>query len=386
MDYDLLKQVLTTLLSPLECSSLDLWTSRWAPNLKTLLGADSVIVGLPIGKRLIFSSEDFSANVLSDFSTRVQPLAQRFSTVERAAMLGVYTRAMLWRPHLTEYHESDYYNDYVLPNRFFDLIGLASRINKRDDINSLAVLMAHHLTPTGTRFGSHDVRILRLLLPAFNTGVWTFLRFAHQRGNLPQTLDLLSDGLLVCDSSARVLHANNALLRMMSQDPEGERLLDASREAARRLIRQLQSAEGDDHSISCVLEIATSRAVYRMRGTLMKTEPFGAGATVMVAAERVTPELPTEESLRERYGLSRKEARVALYLAQGNSNEMIAARLSISPHTARHHTERVLMKLGAISRAEVGARVLGPILTLSQAASKAGKKKKLQIKRPEGLP
>jgi DNA-binding CsgD family transcriptional regulator len=224
------------------------------------------------------------------------------------------------------------------------------------------------------------------LLPAFNTGVWTFLRFAHQRGNLPQTLDLLSDGLLVCDSSARVLHANNALLRMMSQDPEGERLLDASREAARRLIRQLQSAEGDDHSISCVLEIATSRAVYRMRGTLMKTEPFGAGATVMVAAERVTPELPTEESLRERYGLSRKEARVALYLAQGNSNEMIAARLSISPHTARHHTERVLMKLGAISRAEVGARVLGPILTLSQAASKAGKKKKLQIKRPEGLP
>ena len=35
------------------------------------------------------------------------------------------------------------------------------------------------------------------------------------------------------------------------------------------------------------------------------------------------------------------------------------SRLGISPHTARHHTQRVLDKLGVHSRAAAGARLRG---------------------------
>lgn len=59
--------------------------------------------------------------------------------------------------------------------------------------------------------------------------------------------------------------------------------------------------------------------------------------------------------LEDRFGLTPREAEVAALLAEGRSNGEVARRLGISPHTARHHTQRVLGKLGAHSRAEAGA-------------------------------
>jgi len=46
---------------------------------------------------------------------------------------------------------------------------------------------------------------------------------------------------------------------------------------------------------------------------------------------------------------------VAILLAEGCSNSTVARRLGISPHTARHHTQRVLGKLGVHSRSAAGA-------------------------------
>jgi DNA-binding NarL/FixJ family response regulator len=61
--------------------------------------------------------------------------------------------------------------------------------------------------------------------------------------------------------------------------------------------------------------------------------------------------------LRLRYGLTSREAQVAILLVQGQSNSAIAEQLEISPHTARHHTQRILSKLGVHSRAAAGAKL-----------------------------
>jgi DNA-binding NarL/FixJ family response regulator len=61
--------------------------------------------------------------------------------------------------------------------------------------------------------------------------------------------------------------------------------------------------------------------------------------------------------LQVEYGMTPREVEVALLLAEGCSNLTVARRLGISPHTARHHTQRVLGKLGVHSRAEAGARL-----------------------------
>lgn len=61
--------------------------------------------------------------------------------------------------------------------------------------------------------------------------------------------------------------------------------------------------------------------------------------------------------LQARYGLTRREVEVAMLIAKGRSNSAIAEELRISAHTARHHTQRILAKLGVHSRAEAGARI-----------------------------
>jgi DNA-binding CsgD family transcriptional regulator len=64
-------------------------------------------------------------------------------------------------------------------------------------------------------------------------------------------------------------------------------------------------------------------------------------------------------TLQSTYGLTPREIEVAMLVAQGRSNVAIAAALRISPHTARHHTQRVLAKLGVHSRAAAGALLRG---------------------------
>lgn len=65
----------------------------------------------------------------------------------------------------------------------------------------------------------------------------------------------------------------------------------------------------------------------------------------------------SHDDLRGRYRLTEKEARVALLLAERRSNSEIAAALDISPHTARRHTENVMLKLNVTSRFSVESRL-----------------------------
>jgi DNA-binding CsgD family transcriptional regulator len=60
-----------------------------------------------------------------------------------------------------------------------------------------------------------------------------------------------------------------------------------------------------------------------------------------------------------RFGLSRREAEVALLLVAGVGVKAAADRLAISPHTVRRHIENIYLKLDVHSRVEVSAIILG---------------------------
>ena len=98
---------------------------------------------------------------------------------------------------------------------------------------------------------------------------------------------------------------------------------------------------------------------YRLEGHRLQTAIDVTGPIVLVFVEPAPRELPNEAELRERFGLTRKEARVARLIADGFSNEDVAEGMSISSHTARHHTEKVLAKLGVRTRAHVRDVLLG---------------------------
>jgi DNA-binding response OmpR family regulator len=69
----------------------------------------------------------------------------------------------------------------------------------------------------------------------------------------------------------------------------------------------------------------------------------------------------TDDELRERFGLTERQVEVARLLAQGHSNAEIGETLGITTLTARNHTDQVMLKLGASTRARVGAILRGQV-------------------------
>jgi DNA-binding CsgD family transcriptional regulator len=84
----------------------------------------------------------------------------------------------------------------------------------------------------------------------------------------------------------------------------------------------------------------------------------GRPATIVVVISPPDPPPPGRKELRRRFGLTPREAEVALLLAARKSNKEIARELSIAQKTAGRHTEGVMAKLRTSSRRDVG-RALG---------------------------
>ena len=114
------------------------------------------------------------------------------------------------------------------------------------------------------------------------------------------------------------------------------------------------------------LEAQRRAALQELRQSIRDLRHLGdAGPTPR--SEGVDPGKPVQENGRPRddgalglcgrFDLSVRELEVALLLSQGLSNREIAAMVRVSTHTARHHTQHVLGKLGVRSRARAAALI-----------------------------
>ena len=83
----------------------------------------------------------------------------------------------------------------------------------------------------------------------------------------------------------------------------------------------------------------------------------GESQTVVVVVTPPETRAPNAAELRREFGLTKREAEVALLLAARRSNKEIANHLCIANKTAWRHTERVMAKLNTGDRRDVG-RVL----------------------------
>lgn len=119
--------------------------------------------------------------------------------------------------------------------------------------------------------------------------------------------------------------------------------------AAASIVKEMALAS----SIRPVREVMIGDKSYRLEGRRLQTSTETTGPILLVHVEPLQPQLPSIDVIQSRFGLTRKEACVARLIAEDQTNEEIATELSISPHTARHHTERVLAKLDVKSRTKV---------------------------------
>ena len=77
---------------------------------------------------------------------------------------------------------------------------------------------------------------------------------------------------------------------------------------------------------------------------------------VLVVERRAARRL-TSDNVQQRFGLSPRQAEVALLLAQGHTTADIARMLDLTTHTVRHHAEQVLQRLNVRTRQQAMVRL-----------------------------
>jgi DNA-binding CsgD family transcriptional regulator len=121
-----------------------------------------------------------------------------------------------------------------------------------------------------------------------------------------------------------------------------------SRDRVNTLLSSVEDLRRDSQTLIGQLRESLNR-MRELRSRLAPGTPPAAGQGPADARLGVTLQL--------RYGLTARELEAAELLARGLSNSAIAAALGISSHTARHHTQHILRKLGVHSRSAAGARI-----------------------------
>jgi DNA-binding CsgD family transcriptional regulator len=168
------------------------------------------------------------------------------------------------------------------------------------------------------------------------------------RKNALAMLDELGVGALLFDAGAQPLGETWAARILLDSDDDGATI--------RATALRLASARVSERSV----EVVTPAGRYELRRTQMPPQLVGSavGAIIIIRTDTLRP--PSDDQLRADYRLTAREVEVARLIARGINNAAVALTLGISPHTAERHTERVLHKLRAQSRAAVAALLLTP--------------------------
>jgi DNA-binding NarL/FixJ family response regulator len=247
---------------------------------------------------------------------------------------------------IRRYYDSAYYNEYAAANGARETIAASFAVGDSHGSGWASLHFWNDRAPQPPRFQERDVAILRLLFPAFRAGVETHLRYGAVRSRLHSLIDRLEVAAMICDAKGRVLHQTPALTLLLDSDPEGPSLR-----------AQLEHLAFSQSGVECCRTVATASARYRISAAWQAAPRDAATLLRLITIERLTARPRTDEELRNEFALTRAECRVSRLLAAGMNNADIATELSISPSTARRHTEQVLKKLAARSRAEVAAKL-----------------------------
>jgi DNA-binding CsgD family transcriptional regulator len=239
-----------------------------------------------------------------------------------------------------------------------------------------ASLACHYHGPRSAAETRAHLETLHLVMPAFVAGARQRLFEAPSQRALARLLDALSAGTVLFSRDGSVLFENGALARLLAAEPQRVRVRDELWRAAMAFrVREAALRNGGSDCPADVrdyvqqpIELRTTSGRYRIRCCEVAPNGSGTVAAIAVSLERLTrvePDTdraaaavaPPAAALQRHYGLTEREIDVTHLLLHGKSNSDIAETLGVSPHTARHHTQRVLDKLGATSRAQVPALV-----------------------------
>jgi len=176
-----------------------------------------------------------------------------------------------------------------------------------------------------------------------------------------EILDAFAVSYATFDESGRQLYVSPAAEALLGGDPHAEGVFRQVRDVVQRVLtdparpsleagpgergRAMRVPVGSRGGLSLHVRLLGHRSGYTVVAVIFQPRPYAHWAARASG--------PSEH-------LTEREEEVAQLLAAGKSTKEVAAALAISPHTARHHTERVYAKLGLRSRVALTLALTAP--------------------------
>jgi two-component system nitrate/nitrite response regulator NarL len=332
------------LLASLEYESREAWALEALRAVKELLGCD-------IGS-FVSMSGGGPSGVTEDFDPALFDVFARFDEDDLDYVRGLAgalaERRYVWTAASNIYRhtgrvleDTRVYQEFMSPAGVHD--GAALQVPLP---GGAAVLALARSGAAGRRGYDRELQMLSMLVAAFRVGAAMRVRFEGMQAGVGALLDILPGPVGVWTRAGRELIRNVALVRLLAGDPEGDRIVQAMEAAARASVGRADDVDRD----SCCVRVTTANGRYAIGAGHVGPGTFGPAPTVLVSVQRLGLVLPDVAELQAVRHLSRREAEVAILLARGASNKVIARELGVRASTVRTLVERTLTKLGVHSR------------------------------------
>lgn len=353
------------LVAPLRFPTPEAWVEAVHDAATDVFGVERAFMVLPLapdevlvhyrnfGSETVERWDPYLVGTRSESNRYSDPLLDR--AMRRLAMAGVE----VWNREIAERVSGfpmeampRYYPEVIRPARLERMLVMGASLTE-----GRALFAVFPDGDRSTAFGEDEVEVFRLLSPAFRAGSRARALASHRWRRLRDSLDLLEEGVAVYRSGAE-RYRNRALRRLLGADEEREKLIAAIARCADDLVRWLEGSTPLESPPDISAEVTTAENRYRLAASHLEGGSVGEPTRALVVVRPAVPALPDDGELRHRYRLTPRQAEVALLLAEGRSNREIAEELAISQHTARHHAQRVLEKVGADSRKALAIHLL----------------------------
>jgi DNA-binding CsgD family transcriptional regulator len=339
------------MLGALGAEDLREWAMDVMRSVGSLLQADRTVLLVEEDQRPTFFLSDSSLlEAIDAYASHYAALDVYLNQRRQKRGLKAYIHPQLITPE--EQRTSVFFNEW---NRTYGMLDPSGIVIEADLAKAPWVLAAYHDRPSEEGFGERGLTLLRLITPSFESVVRVLRNVQQHRAVFPQWIDAAPTPILLVGSRGHVMHRNRAFSRQIDPADDVEVRTLAGQIALEVLTRSGRCPRRKGAPTS-----APARARFRTR--LKTWELSAVPATAMLGTAHdvvlvlLTPigrSTPSPAWIRDAHGLTARQAEVATLLAMRLSTEEIAERLGISMHTARHHVEMVLVRLGAHSRHDV---------------------------------
>lgn len=367
-DVERLTEAQRVLLSPFEHDDVVSWCTEVVDAVGALFRSDRTLFNLTHGGDVLSIWGPGLApfgEVLREMVRGVEPGAIRYRDdhldealkVRRHSNLEIWSNRMVARMLDLPMEAMPFYREFMVPAGTVEGGGMTISLAEGE-----AMIGSNPGPPGRNPFGEDWLELFHLLLSSFKAGSRTLFALEDRRTTLVETLDTFSHAVGIWRLDGTEAHRSTALRALLEAEGESARIVAEIQALARRTSRLLHRRPKADPGATVRVgarEVSTASARFEIRSGLLASRMFGRDPVVLVTVQRLTPSIPAVAVLRDRFGLTRREADVARLLGLGLSERAIAERLCVSPHTIRSHGERIFRKVGVHDRGALMYRLLG---------------------------